>query len=99
MFKLPNNRESILNELFNARAEKLAKLKTSIPIGDKERFLDIVSNVENEELRKRLIATYLKDEDYLGYECGKISEKYYKTGVADGISLIVECAKIGSNRD
>ena len=94
---LSTGKTSILNKLFNARADKLAEVKTNIPIEDKERFLDVVSNVENEELRKRLIAKYLQDEDYLGYECGRLSEEYYKIGVADGISLIMECTKVGVN--
>ena len=96
---LSTSKISILNKLFNARADELAGDNKNIPIEDKERFLDIVSNVKDEELKKNLIARYLKDEDYLGYECGRLSEQYYKNGVADGINLIIECAKVGGNNE
>ena len=76
--RLSAGKTSILNELFNARADKLAEGKYNIPIENKEKFLDIVANVQNKALKQNLINSYLKDEDNWGIDAGKLIEKYYK---------------------
>ncbi len=56
-----------------------------------EKFIDIAQNVEDMNLRTRLIAKYLKDEDFLCNECGRLSKKYYFNGCADMLNLVIEC--------
>ena len=79
--KLSTGKDSIIDRLFNEKSEELAEGECTIPIGDKERFLDMVSNVKDESLRQRLIHKYLKDEDYLGAECGRLIKNYYRNRI------------------
>ena len=89
--RLSKGKQVILNELFNARANEMAEGKDKITIKEKERFLDIVTNVSDESLKKELIYSYLADDDKMGEECARLIEHYYKNGVSDGVNLILEC--------
>lgn len=82
---------SMINKIYNMRAEELAQEKYKNNIRDKERFLDIVENVKNIELKQKLIEEYLKSDDEFGNECARLIKKYYTNGYADGVKLIMEC--------
>ena len=90
---LSGGKTSILNELYNARADKLATDKLKVPNGNTENFLDIVDNVGNEELKKQLIYKYLESEDVLSSECARLMKKYYFHGCSDILNLVLECGK------
>ena len=87
----------ILNALYNARADELAEENT-IPVENTQKFLDIVSNIENEDLRQKLISCYLKDEDLLSGECARLMKKYYFNGCSDMLSLVIECTEGGGEK-
>lgn len=87
--------KSMLNEIFNARVETVASVtkeeqekineaKTKIVIKD------AFENATDGEIKKieELIDTTMEN---MSYEMGYFEEKYYKTGFADGVRLIMEC--------
>ena len=87
--------KSMLDEIFNARVEtvvsvtkeeqeKTNEAKTKIDIED------AFENATDNEIKKieELIDTVMEN---MSYEMGYFEEKYYKTGFADGVRLIMEC--------
>jgi hypothetical protein len=96
--KLSTGKVSIIGRIFNDKAEELAQGKGSANTGNTERFLDVVSNVENEELQKSLRYIYLKEDEETGEECARLIEKYYRNGFADGVKLVVECVNGGNGK-
>ncbi len=87
--------KNMLDEIFNARVEKVAnvtkeereeinKTKTNIVVRD------ALENATDEEIKKIEELMELATENMSG-EMGYFEEKYYKTGFADGVKLMVEC--------
>lgn len=87
--------KSMLDEIFNARVEAVASVtkeeqekineaKTKIVIED------IFENATDREIKniESLIDIMMEN---MSYEMGYFEEKYYKTGFADGVRLIMEC--------
>ena len=87
--------KSMLDEIFNARVETVASIskeeqekineaKTKIEIKD------AFENATDSEIKKieELIDIAMEN---MSYEMGYFEEKYYKTGFADGVKLVVEC--------
>lgn len=72
-----NKKDSMLNKIFDMRAEDLAQEETHSGVKVKERFLDIVENVKDISLKQNLINEYLKADDEFGIECGRLIKKYY----------------------
>ena len=89
--KLSAGKDSIIDRIFDSRAEELAQEKGQIETENTERFLDIITNVKDEELKKQLRAIYLKEDNRAGEECARLIKKYYKNEFVDGLKLIVEC--------
>ena len=54
---------TILEQLYDVRADKLGEEKAKIPTPDVETFLDVVENVGNTELKAKLVHKYLEDEN------------------------------------
>ena len=96
--KLSTGKESIIDRIFNDKAEELARGKSIVKTEVTERFLDVVSNVDNEELQNNLRHIYLKQDEEIGEECAKLIEYYYKNGLADGVKLVVECVNGGNGK-
>ena len=76
---LSTGKTSILEELFNARADELASDKFNPTIENTGSFLDITDEVKDMDLKARLISRYFKDEDIMGEECGRLIKKYYSS--------------------
>lgn len=87
--------KSMLDEIFNARVEAVASVtkeeqekinesKTKIVIED------VFENATDREIKniEELIDIMMEN---MSYEMGYFEEKYYKTGFADGVRLIMEC--------
>ena len=87
--------KSMLDEIFNARVEtvdsvtkeeqeKINESKTKIVLED------AFENATDREIKKieELIDIAMEN---MSYEMGYFEEKYYKTGFADGVRLIIEC--------
>jgi len=91
------SKDSIIDKLFDKRSEELAQEKGQAKPTNKERFLDILSNVKDPNLRNRLRIIYLKEDAEAGEECARLIEKYYKNGFMDGAKMIIECVN-GGNR-
>jgi hypothetical protein len=96
--KLSTGKDSIVDRIFDSKAEELAQEKGNGNIENTERFLDVVSNVKNEELQNNLRYIYLKQDEETGEECARLIEKYYKNGFADGVKLVVECVNGGNGK-
>ena len=90
------NKDGIIDKLFNARSEELAQEKENPKLGNRERFLDVLSNVRVSSLRNRLKIIYLKEDAEAGENCARLIEKYYKNGFMDGAKLIIECVNGGN---
>ena len=87
--------KSMLNEIFNARVEKVASVTKEEQEKINEAKTKIViegafENATDSEIKKieELIDTTMEN---MSYEMGYFEEKYYKTGFADGVRLIMEC--------
>lgn len=91
---MANTKISMLEEIFNDREETLSERIGAIS-NNKQEFLKIVEQVENEELKKKLKKAYFQDEDMIGTDCANLCKQYYCNGFADGTNLIIECIKEG----
>lgn len=87
--------KSMLDEIFNARVETVASVtkEEQEKINEAKTKIDIEDAFENatdNEIKKieELIDTAIEN---MSYEMGYFEEKYYKTGFADGVRLIMEC--------
>ena len=87
--------KSMLDEIFNARVEtaasvtkeeqeKINEAKTKIV------FEDAFENATDNEIKK-IEELIDKAMENMSYEMGYFEEKYYKTGFADGVRLVIEC--------
>lgn len=87
--------KGMLEEIFNARLESVASVtraeqekinegKTKIEIED------VFENATENEIKKIEEIIDIAMEN-MSYEMGYFEEKYYKTGFADGVKLIMEC--------
>ena len=95
---MSTGKDSIIDRIFDSRAEELAEEKDGVRNMDTtERFLDVVSNVKDETLQKQLRTIYLKEDEQTGEQCGRLIKKYYKNGFQDGAKLIIECVRNGGD--
>ena len=92
------SKDSIIDKLFDKRPEELAQEKGQAKPINKERFLDVLSNVKDPNLRNRLRIIYLKEDAETGEECARLIEKYYKNGFMDGAKMIIECVNGGNGK-
>ena len=97
--ELSTGKDSIIDRIFDSRAEELAKEKGGVITNDgTERFLDVVSNVKDETLQNQLRTIYLKEDDNAGEVCARLTKKYYENGFVDGAKLIIECVNGGTGK-
>lgn len=90
--------ESMLTEIFDARIDNIA----SVTKKEREQIKEMKNFVEMEEFfpeaTKKEIQRIEEFADIvtenIACEMGFFNEKYYKTGFADAIKLIMECMKI-----
>lgn len=93
--ELPTNKDSIIDKIFDKRSEELAQENGNKKLDNTQRFLDIVSKVKDENLQNQLRSIYLKADNEVGEECARLIEKYYRAGISDGVTLIIECVNGG----
>ena len=85
------NKNNMINKIYELRSEELAQEKLDKETKTKDKFLDIVENVTDTNLKQELKSEYLKTDDEFGIECGRLIKKYYASGFMDGVNLIIEC--------
>ena len=96
--ELSASKDSIIDKIFDSRAEELAQEKEHYQTKNTERFLDVVINVEDKKLKEQLRNIYLREDDEAGEECARLIKKYYENGFVDGLKLIVECVSGGNEK-
>ena len=91
--------ESMLDEIFNARADSIASItkEEQEKINEGKTCIDIeryFPNATDEEINKIAEIIEMAVEN-ISCEMWYFNEKYYKTGLADGIRLVIECMQRG----
>ena len=102
--QLIKNDFDMLDIIFKARAEELAKMvkkdidtleKTESKTNEEYRCfkesLDVIPDKEYQDIKRKIKDAFIKHTNAIEYREGYFNEKYYKAGIKDGINFIINC--------
>ncbi|MDO5555179.1 MAG: hypothetical protein Q4G09_00550 [Clostridia bacterium] len=89
-----NRSNSLIKNIYSTHSEDIITIEDKEYLKLFERFNDLISNIEDEELKRRIIYAYIMIEKFLFNSIKTTSKKFYEFAFNDLRNLIINEQKI-----